>query len=65
MALLKLHILECLSQEPRVDIESLEVQPVEGRENRDKVRIQARLTIKGDSDPLNLVVPFSFSEVSS
>ena len=63
--LLKLHILECLSQEPRVDIESLDVQPVEGRENRDKVRIQAKLTIKGDSDPLNLVVPFSFSEASS
>lgn len=61
--LLKLHVLECLSQEPRVEIERLDVHPVEGRENRDKVRVEARLGVVGDPVPLNLVVPFSFSEV--
>lgn len=63
--LLKLHVLECLSQEPRVTIERLDVRPLEGRENRDKVRIEARLLIAGDPVPLNLVVPFAFSEVGS
>ncbi len=61
--LLKLHVLECLTQEPRVEVLALDVQPVPGRENRDKVRVEASLRIKGDPDPLNLVVPFSFSEV--
>jgi phage baseplate assembly protein W len=61
--LLKLHVLECLSQEPRVRVERLDVRPVEGRENRDKVRVEARLAIHGDPQPLNLVVPFSFSGV--
>lgn len=59
--LIKLFVLECLRQEPRLAaIESIEVQAVEGRENRDKAAIHISATIKGTPDVLNLVVPFSF-----
>jgi phage baseplate assembly protein W len=58
--LVKLYILECLQQEPRVEIEQLTVTPGEGRERRDQVDIFATLRVKGDPIPLNLVVPFSF-----
>jgi len=59
--LVKLYVLECLRQEPRLEeIRKLEVKPGEGRENQDKVYIEATVKIKGVPDPLNLVIPFSF-----
>lgn len=59
--LLKLYVLECLRQEPRLAaVEQIEVQVGEGRINRDKVIVNIVARIKGDPDPLNLVVPFSF-----
>lgn len=61
--LIKLYVLECLRQEPRLEtIEKIEVQPGQGRENRDKVTIQLAAKIKGEPDALNLVIPFSFVE---
>ncbi len=59
--LIKLYVLECLRQEPRLErVVKIEVKPVEGRENRDKVRIEIAVKAKGIQDPLNLVIPFSF-----
>jgi len=59
--LIKLYILECLRQEPRLEeIRKLEVKPGEGRENRDKVDIAITVKMKGFPDPLSLVIPFSF-----
>ncbi|HEU5098949.1 MAG TPA: hypothetical protein VFU22_08020 [Roseiflexaceae bacterium] len=59
--LVKLYVLECLRQEPRIAaIQRLDVHLAPGRENRDKVVIEALLSIKGFSDPLSLVIPFSF-----
>ena len=59
--LLKLYVLECLRQEPRLEaIASLEVRPVEGRERRGEVQVHASLIVKDHPDPLNLVIPFSF-----
>ena len=61
--LIKLYVLECLRQEPRLEtIDKIEVQPGQGRENRDKVTIQLVAKIKGEPDALNLVIPFSFME---
>ena len=61
--LLKLYMIECLRQEPRLEsIESIEVLPGEGLARRDSVRVYATLLVKGFSDPLNLVIPFSFEE---
>ena len=60
--LIKLYVLECLQQEPRLAaIQKIEVHPGEGQENRDKVVIYITAAIKGEPDLLNLVVPFSFS----
>ena len=59
--LLKLYILECLKQEPRLQkIIKIDVKLGPGRENRDKVDIDILLKIKGIPDPLSLVIPFSF-----
>ena len=59
--LIKLYVLECLKQEPRLEeISGIEVRPGEGRENRDKVDINISVKVKGLPDPLNLVIPFSF-----
>jgi phage baseplate assembly protein W len=59
--LIKLYVLECLREEPRLEeITEIEVRPVEGRENRDKVVVEITAKIKGAADPLNLVVPFYF-----
>ena len=59
--LIKLFILECLRQEPRLAaVESIDIRPMEGRENRDKVAIHITAAIKEIPDVLNLVVPFSF-----
>jgi phage baseplate assembly protein W len=59
--LLKLYIMECLRREPRVErILRVEVRPGQGRENRDKVDIYVTVKVKQETDPLNLVIPFSF-----
>jgi hypothetical protein len=59
--LIKLYVLECLRQEPRLEaIKEVTVQPWAGAENRDKVRIEIRVKARGLPDPLSLVVPFSF-----
>jgi phage baseplate assembly protein W len=59
--LVKLYVLEALRQEPRLEaVVRVEVKPGEGRENRDKVDVVATVRMKGVTDPLNLVVPFSF-----
>jgi phage baseplate assembly protein W len=59
--LIRLYILECLRQEPRLEkIERIVVRPGPGRQNRDKVEIELTLKAKGVPDALILVVPFSF-----
>ena len=59
--LIKLYMLECLRQEPRLEeIVQINVKPGEGRENRDKVDINITVIMKGLPEPLNLVIPFSF-----
>jgi phage baseplate assembly protein W len=59
--LIRLHILECLRQEPRLEkIERIVVRPGQGRQNRDKVEIELVLIVKGVPDTLIVVVPFSF-----
>ena len=59
--LIKLYVLECLRQEPRLQsIDSVTVKQGEGRENRDKVDIEVTVTMKRVPDALSFVVPFSF-----
>jgi phage baseplate assembly protein W len=59
--LIKLYILECLKQEPRLEaVEKIEVKQVQGRENRDKVEVAITARMKTVPDPLSFVVPFSF-----
>lgn len=59
--LVKLYVLECLRQEPRLErVLRIDVRPGPGRQNRDKVDIDLELKLKGVPDPLILVVPFSF-----
>lgn len=59
--LLKLYVLDCLRQEPRLEsIDKIEVKQGEGRENRDKVDITVTVKLKGVPDALSFVVPFSF-----
>lgn len=59
--LVKLYVLECLRQEPRVErTVKIAVQPGPGRENRDNVDVRLVVKMKGVPDPLSLVVPFSF-----
>lgn len=59
--LIKLYVLECLRQEPRLEaIQKIDVKKGEGREGRDKVDINLTVRMKGVPDPLSLVIPFSF-----
>ena len=59
--LLKLHVLEALRQEPRLErIVRIDVRPVPGNERRGEVRIELELLARSLPDPLILVVPFSF-----
>ena len=59
--LVKLYVLECLRDEPRLErIVRVDVRPGSGRQNRDKVDVEIELKMKGVADPLILVVPFSF-----
>jgi len=60
--LIKLYILECLKQEHRIEaVQKIVVKPGPGRENRDKVDVEITVSVKGTADPLNLVIPFSFT----
>lgn len=61
--LIKLYVLECLRQEPRLEsIRRVDVKPGMGRENRDKVDISISVVARTVPDPLSFVVPFSFGE---
>lgn len=60
-ALVKLYVLECLRQEPRLErIVKVDVRPGDGLPRRDTVRIEIAALVIGSPAPLNLVVPFSF-----
>jgi hypothetical protein len=59
--LVKLYVLECLRQEPRLqEILRVAVVPL-GPERRSEVRIEVEAIGRGDPTPLSLVVPFSFA----
>ncbi len=61
--LIKLHVLRALRDEARIErVLSVNVR-AEHDPPRDSVRIELSLRVKGEPDPLNLVVPFSL-EVS-
>ncbi len=61
-ALVKLYILECLRQEPRLEaVVKIDVRPGAGRINRDKVDVAITVRMTGVANPLNLVIPFSFA----
>lgn len=61
-ALVKLYVLECLRQEPRLaGVTRIEVRQGAGRMNRDKVDVVLTVLAKGVADPLSFVVPFSFA----
>jgi phage baseplate assembly protein W len=57
-ALLRLYILECIRQEPRV--EAVAAIDVRSR-GRDTVQIELAVQPRGEPHPLSLVVPFTFS----
>jgi phage baseplate assembly protein W len=60
--LVKLHVLACLRQEPRLEeIVSVNVRPASGREERQTVTIDVEAIARGDPTPLSLVIPFSFA----
>ncbi len=60
-ALLKLYVLECLRQEPRLEaIRSVTVQPGAGVEGRNKALIQIEVVAQGAPGPVSFVVPFAF-----
>jgi hypothetical protein len=59
--LVKLYILECLRQEPRLErVVSLDVTRGVGREHRDKVDVRMVVKFKDKPDATILVLPFSF-----
>ena len=59
--LIKLYVLECVKQEPRLEsVVKIDVKPGQGRENRDKVDISITVKVRGVPDALSFVVPFSF-----
>jgi phage baseplate assembly protein W len=59
--LIKLYVLECVKQEPRLEsVLKIDVKAGQGRENRDKVDITISVKAKGLPDALSFVVPFSF-----
>jgi phage baseplate assembly protein W len=60
--LVKLYMIECIKQEPRIaGILQLSVQQGVWLINRDKVDVAMTLQVIGVSDPLNLIIPFSFA----
>ena len=60
--LVKLYMIECIKQEPRIAaISKITVLKGVGPVNRDKVDVQMTLQVKGIPDPLSMVIPFSFT----
>ena len=57
--LIKFHILECLSHEPRIE-RILKAYVKADTDNRNLVRVYLEIKIIGVSSPINLVVPFMF-----
>ncbi|BBH71863.1 hypothetical protein ACTI_85480 [Actinoplanes sp. OR16] len=58
--LIRLYVLECLRQEPRLErVARIDVRPAPGRQHRDRVDIDLELLIRQVPEPLILVVPFS------
>ena len=61
-ALLKLYVLECLRQEPRIErVLAIDVRPEPGRERRADVRVTLSVRAAGVAPPIELVVPFTFA----
>ena len=60
--LVKLHVLACLRQEPRLE-ETLRVsvRPASGAADRSTVTIDVEARARGEAAPLSLVIPFSFA----
>jgi phage baseplate assembly protein W len=59
--LVKLHVLACLRQEPRLEkILRVDVRPPVGPEDRSRVTIDVDAIARGEPTPISLVVPFSF-----
>jgi phage baseplate assembly protein W len=60
--LVKLYVLECLRQEPRLaQIVRVDVVPLDRREHHSDVEIQVEAIARGDPTPMSFVVPFSFA----
>lgn len=60
--LVKLYVLECLRQEPRLlEIVRVDVVPRDRREHPSEVKIEVEAIARGDPTPLSFVVPFSFA----
>jgi hypothetical protein len=60
-ALVKLYVLECLRQEPRLErVLRVDVRPGAGLAKRDTAVVEISALLIGQSTPLNLVIPFSF-----
>jgi phage baseplate assembly protein W len=61
--LVKLYVLECMRQEPRLErVLRIDVRPAASRDDRGRADIELAVLVRGENDPLNLVVPFSFAE---
>lgn len=60
-SLVKLYVLECLRQEPRLErVLRVDVRPGQGLAKRDTCVVEITALVAGSPTPLNLVVPFSF-----
>lgn len=60
--LVKLYVLECLQQEPRLaEIIRVDVVPYDRVARRSEVRIEIDARAREDPTPLSLVIPFSFA----
>ncbi|MGQ0641891.1 MAG: hypothetical protein ACT4P6_14165 [Gemmatimonadaceae bacterium] len=61
-SLVKLYVLECLRQEPRLErVLKVTVKPGDGLARRDTCVIEISALVIGQPTPLNLVIPFSFA----
>lgn len=57
--LIKLYVLQALRDEPRIEKVLAAVVTAEHSPPRETVRIELGLRVRGEPDPLNLVLPFS------
>src|SRR5439155_22892381 len=57
--LIKLYILQALRDEPRIERVLAASVKAEHDPPRDTVRVELTLRVRGEPDPLNLVLPFS------